>query len=162
MLKNCILNLIKCKCAQKDKLSSISQFMTFLCLIDCTILPIITIFVSAFSFMKHFDYYTHMISKCCVAPLGAFVAIFNYWNGGSWRKSVMAIIGSSIIYHSHSSHFHNHENDGHNGHSTLLILYSLIGCAMLITGNWKSNKCGSSSIHSHLHDHGCCHNEPQN
>lgn len=138
----------------REKLSKISNVASMLCVIDCTVLPIVTVLLPLIGLgassaqAKWLHEIGHSIAIYFVLPVGGLAATMNYLSSKSRLFASIAAIGLSMIYAA----------NGHGGpilsmlphklaHSlhcgTLLHkTVNIIGCACLLSSNYFAHKLG--------------------
>jgi len=153
------------KVTWKDRLLKVSNIASILCVIDCTVLPIVTIALpllglAAFSpaQMEWLHNFGHQVALYFVIPVGGTAAALNFSSHKQWKLSAPAALGLMLIYLA----------NGHGGPILGLLPHDLAhklhcgtilhratnvaGCALLLGSNYKS--------HQATHAHGdCCHHD---
>lgn len=147
----------------KDRLLKVSNIASILCMIDCTVLPLVTIALpllglAAFTpaqveWLHHFG---HQIALYFVIPVGGTAASLNYSSHKQWKLSAPAALGLLFVYLSNGSGGpllnmlpHDVAHSLHCG-TILHRATNVFGCALLLGSNYKS--------HQATHAHGdCCH-----
>jgi hypothetical protein len=161
------------------KLRKISNFASLLCVLDCTILPIITVALPLLGFLnlgatqlEFFHHLGHQLALFFVLPVGGLTTIVNYLSHKKAWISSLAIVGLFMVGMA-NSHIHDLPLLGHAHwlhaiqHGPMHRVVNILGCAFLLGSNYlsqqegcahdhstSSTSCESSSpSHSHSHDH---------
>ena len=153
----------------KERLLKISNIASILCVIDCTVLPAVTIFLPILGIAasaeqaKWLHEIGHSIALWFVMPVGGLAATMNYISHKRAKLSAMAALGLTLIYAANGhggpilSRLPHHL--AHNLHcgTWLHRATNLLGCACLLGSNYLSHKLGGCS-HNHIggscsHDH---------
>lgn len=153
----------------KERLLKISNIASILCVIDCTVLPVVTIFLPILGIAasaeqaKWLHEIGHSIALWFVMPVGGLAATMNYITHKRAKLSAMAALGLTLIYAANGnggpilSRLPHHL--AHNLHcgTWLHRATNLLGCACLLGSNYLSHKLGGCS-HNHIggncsHDH---------
>lgn len=151
------------------RLLKISNIASILCVIDCTVLPAVTIFLPILGIAasaeqaKWLHEIGHSIALWFVMPVGGLAATMNYISHKRAKLSAMAALGLTLIYAANGhggpilSRLPHHL--AHNLHcgTWLHRATNLLGCACLLGSNYLSHKLGGCS-HNHIggscsHDH---------
>jgi hypothetical protein len=156
----------------RDRLLKISNVASLLCVIDCTILPIVTILLPLLGMGVAASYATlnarlhhigHKMALYFVLPVGGFATVMNYLKHEKKRLVLLSSLGMSLVYLA---------NAGHN--SPILALFppkiahdihcgtilhrfvNILGCACLLSSNYLAKKVASAAgccvEHHHSHD----------
>ena len=152
-----------------SRLLKISNIASILCVIDCTVLPAVTIFLPILGIAasaeqaKWLHEIGHSIALWFVMPVGGLAATMNYISHKRAKLSAMAALGLTLIYAANGhggpilSRLPHHL--AHNLHcgTWLHRATNLLGCACLLGSNYLSHKLGGCS-HNHIggscsHDH---------
>jgi hypothetical protein len=153
-----------------DKLRQISNVASILCVIDCTVLPIVTI---VFPLLGIFDLgpeklaflhqLGHSIALFFVLPVGSLTSILNFMSHKKARITSLAVVGLTMIglANSHIHHLHlpgfllfggTVEAILHTiQHGALHGTVNIMGCSLLLGSNYLSKQQGCAH---HDHDHG--------
>ena len=153
----------------KERLQKISNIASIICVIDCTVLPAVTIFLPILGIAasaeqaKWLHEIGHSIALWFVMPVGGLTAAMNYISHKRAKLSAMAALGLTLIYAANGhggpilSRLPHHL--AHNLHcgTWLHRATNLLGCACLLGSNYLSHKLGGCS-HNHIggscsHDH---------
>lgn len=160
------------------KLRKISNFASVLCVLDCTILPIITVVFPLLGFLnlgatqlEFFHHLGHQLALFFVLPVGSLTTVVNYVSHKKAWISSLALVGLFMIGMA-NSHFHDLPLLGHAvwlhaiQHGPMHRVVNISGCAFLLGSNYlsqqegcahdhgpSSTSCESSSSHNHSHDH---------
>ena len=125
--------------AWKARLQTISNFASLLCVLDCTLLPIITILFPLLNMaipLESLHQLGHAIAMYFVLPVGALTTAFNFGTHRRIRLVSFSIMGLILIAmaNSHSIHVHwLHHGWGHR-------LTNVVGSATLLTCNHLSRQ----------------------
>mmetsp|Transcript_7532 Transcript_7532/g.20965 ORF Transcript_7532/g.20965 Transcript_7532/m.20965 type:complete len:207 (+) Transcript_7532:193-813(+) len=152
----------------KRRLLQISDIASILCVIDCTVLPAVTIFLPILGIAasaeqaKWLHDVGHSIALWFVMPVGGLAATMNYLTHKKAKLSAMAALGLTLIYAANGqggpilSQLPHHL--AHNLHcgKWLHRTTNLLGCACLLGSNYLSHKTGCAHNHiggscSHAH-----------
>jgi hypothetical protein len=158
------------------KLRKISNFASVLCVLDCTILPIITVALPLLGFLnlgaaelEFFHYLGHQLALFFVLPVGGLTTVVNYLSHKKAWISSLAMVGLFMVGMA-NSHIHDLPLLGHVHllhaiqHGPMHRVVNIMGCAFLLGSNYLSQQEGcahdhstssseSSPSHSHSHDH---------
>lgn len=145
----------------QKKISNISNIASMLCVLDCTVLPIITFLLPLFgvatspSQAKTLHEIGHYVALFFVLPIGGLTATVNYFthpNKSSIHNllSLSAIIGLSLIYAANGGHHSPilsvlpHEV-AHALHCNAIVhkAVNISGCAMLLGSSYLWHKVGT-------------------
>jgi hypothetical protein len=140
-----------------EKLRHISNIASFLCLLDCTLLPLITLALPLLGILnighdrlEWLHNVGHGLAFFFVLPVGSMSAMTNYAvHKQRWIAS-MAGMGLLLVAmaNSHSLPVIGHIESLHSiHHGVLHRVVNIMGCACLLGSNYLSqrNGCGSSS-----------------
>ena len=150
----------------KQRLLQISNIASILCVIDCTVLPAVTIFFPLLGLAasaeraKWLHDIGHSIALWFVMPVGGLAATMNYLTHKKAKLSALAALGLTLIYAANGhggpilSRLPHHL--AHNLHcgTWLHRATNLLGCACLLGSNYYSHKIGGCA---HNHDGSCSH-----
>ena len=123
----------------KALVQTISNFASLLCVLDCTLLPIITILFPLLNMaipLESLHHLGHAIAMCFVLPVGALTTAFNFGTHRRIRLALSSVMGLILIAmaNSHSIPVHwLHHGWGHR-------LTNVVGCATLLTCNHLSRQ----------------------
>ena len=133
-----------------EKIRKLSNFASWLCVLDCTLLPIITVALPLFGFLKLennqlecFDRIGHTMALFFVLPVGSLSAVMNYpSHGQNWIGSLAAVglllvamaNSDSLPVIGHTAFFHLL----HNGAVHRII--NICGCVLLLLSNYLSHQ----------------------
>ena len=153
----------------KETLLRYSNYASALCVLDCTVLPIVTLLLPLLGIVAitpaslHWLHHAgHQLALYFVLPVGFTATTTNYWFN---HKSIpiialgwvgLALVGiSNVHWHWHGSnvlyqvlHLVQH-GPGHR-------VANLLGCACLLGSNYWSRQRGCTNVdcgHDHSHDH---------
>jgi hypothetical protein len=144
--------------AVKDNLLKISNWASLLCVLDCTILPLVTIILPLFGIvaaspaqMEWLHELGHQMALYFVMPVGGLATTVNYTNHRKFWITAIGWLGLVAVLSANAGcHFTHgiHGPVGHFLHKWLHVLHhgvihrvtNLAGCAMLITSNYLSHK----------------------
>jgi hypothetical protein len=150
-----------------DKLRQISNVASILCVIDCTVLPIVTI---VFPLLGIFDLgpeklaflhqLGHSIAIFFVLPVGSLTSVLNFMSHKKTWITSLAVVGLTMIglANSHIQHLPlfggTVEAILHTiQHGALHGTVNIMGCCLLLGSNYLSQQQGCA-FHDHDHDHG--------
>ena len=154
----------------KEKLLQYSNFASFLCVLDCTILPAVTILfplvgiVAAPASLEWLHHAGHQLALYFVMPVGFTATTTNYlYNHKTAWITALGWLGLALVFVS-NAHLHLHGAPAlvtkflhlvHHGVAHRVA--NLCGCALLITSNYISRRrggCGDPNCgHDHHHSH---------
>lgn len=149
----------------KDRLLKVSNIASILCVIDCTVLPLVTIIMPLLGLaaftpaqMEWLHNFGHQVAMYFVIPVGGTAALLNYSSHKKWKLSAPAALGLALIYlaNGHGGPIlsrlpHDLAHSLHCG-AALHRATNVAGCALLLGSNYKS--------HQATHAHGdCCHHD---
>lgn len=154
------------KVTWKDRLLKVSNIASILCVIDCTVLPIVTVVMPLLGLaaftpaqMEWLHSFGHQVAMYFVIPVGGTAAALNYSTHKKWKLSAPALLGLLLIYlaNGHGGPIlgmlpHDVAHQLHCG-TILHRATNVAGCALLLGSNYKS--------HQATHEHGgdCCHHD---
>jgi len=143
----------------KQRLLQTSNIASILCVIDCTVLPAVTIFLPILGAAGSAEQanWLHDVGQSIalwfVVPVGGCAATMNHLTHRKARLSAMAALGLTLIYAANgqggpvlSRLPHHLAHSLHSG-ARLHRATNLLGCAFLLGSNYLSHKVG-----------GCAHN----
>lgn len=149
-----------------EKLRQVSNFASILCVIDCTVLPIVTIILPLLGIMnlapaqlEFLHELGHGIALFFVLPVGSLTSALNYMSHKkSWITS-LGVLGLTLIAlansHLHALPFVGDFELLHSiQHGALHRVVNLLGCSFLLGSNYLSQKQGCAH---HDHGPGCSH-----
>lgn len=125
-----------------SRLQKLSNFASLLCVLDCTLLPVATIFTPFLS-SSSLHHLGHLVALRFVLPVGAMNASFNFYQNRQWKLTALALVGMTLIGLTNSSLIA--AEFLHHGWSHRII--NIIGCLFLLTSNIVSQR---------MHDKGNC------
>ena len=149
----------------KDRLLKVSNIASILCVIDCTVLPIVTIALPLLGLaaftpaqMEWLHHFGHQVALYFVIPVGGTAAALNYSSHKQWKLSAPAALGLLLVYLANGNGGpllsmlpHDVAHSLHCG-TVLHRATNVVGCALLLGSNYKS--------HQATHAHGdCCHHD---
>lgn len=152
----------------KEKLLKISNIASLLCAIDCTILPIITLFLPLIGLGlspdqgKWLHELGHQVALFFVLPVGGLAASMNYFSHKKIKLLSMSALGLIMVYaaNGHGGPILSYlpRQLAHDLHCCTLLHkgVNIIGCGMLLGSNYFAHKLGCTS---HDHQGGCCEQE---
>jgi len=150
----------------KDKLLQISNVASLLCVIDCTVLPVVTVLLPLIGlgatpeqdiWLHHLG---HKVAMNFVLPVGSLAAIMNYTSHKNASLSFVSLIGLLFIYAANASCHsyilsifpHHLVHFLHDGLTHRCVNVS--GCALLLGSNYLGHKVGCKDHRGHG---SCCH-----
>mmetsp|Transcript_3662 Transcript_3662/g.7959 ORF Transcript_3662/g.7959 Transcript_3662/m.7959 type:complete len:217 (-) Transcript_3662:1597-2247(-) len=149
----------------KERLLKISNIASILCMIDCTVLPAVTLFLPLIGVAasaeqtKWLHDLGHSIALYFVLPVGGLAATMNYLTHNRAQLPALAALGLILIYaaNGHGGPIlsrlpHRFAHNLHCG-SWLHRVTNLVGCACLLASNYLSRRCA----HNHFGE-SCSHN----
>ena len=161
----------------RDRLLKISNAASLLCVIDCTVLPIVTILLPLLGLGVAASYATlnaklhhigHQMARYFVLPVGGFAMMMNYLKHAKKRLLFLSSLGMSLVYLANAGHnspilalFPSQiAHDLHCG-TILHRLVNILGCACLLSSNYLAKKISPAGCGGHGHDHShehknCC------
>ena len=161
----------------RDRLLKISNAASLLCVIDCTLLPIVTILLPLLGLGVAASYATlnaklhhigHQMALYFVLPVGGFAMMMNYLKHAKKRLLLLSSLGMSLVYLANAGHnspilalFPSQiAHDLHCG-TILHRLVNILGCACLLSSNYLAKKISPAGCGGHHHDHShehkkCC------
>lgn len=152
----------------KEKIIKISNIASFLCIIDCTVLPVLTILFPVLGFVSshnspNYDWTQelgHYIALFFVVPVGGITAMGNFLSHGKLILLSISILGLVLVY---SANGHGgpilsllpHEI-AHKLHCGTLLhrIVNLTGSGLILGSNFFSQKVGALT---HVHGPNCGH-----
>jgi hypothetical protein len=165
----------KPRLSRLTRLRQVSNFASVLCVLDCTLLPIVTVALPLFSFLnlgaaqlEFMHQLGHGIALLFVLPVGSLTGIVNYMSHKNGLIASLSVVGLMLVgvanYHSHSLPLLGHVHWLHLiQHGLYHRVANTAGCALLLGSNYLSQKqpgcahcpdSASQSSHSHDHSHG--------
>jgi hypothetical protein len=153
----------------KDKLLKVSNYASALCVLDCTILPIVTIVLPLFGIvaaspvqMEWLHEFGHSVALYFVLPVGGLATTMNYlyshrklwiaalgWSGLALvlvSNAGCGAVGSFLDHWLHVLH-----------HGVTHRVVNLMGTGLLLGSNYLSHRNGCAHGPSCEHDHGHSH-----
>mmetsp|Transcript_8708 Transcript_8708/g.10985 ORF Transcript_8708/g.10985 Transcript_8708/m.10985 type:complete len:244 (-) Transcript_8708:485-1216(-) len=146
----------------REKLSRISNVASMLCVIDCTVLPVVTILLPLIGLGASSDQTKllhelgHSVALFFVLPVGGLAATMNYLSSKNVFLASLATLGLTLIYAA----------NGHGGPILSLLPHELacalhcgtilhksvniVGCALLLSSNYFGHRLSCN------HDRGGC------
>mmetsp|Transcript_1767 Transcript_1767/g.2731 ORF Transcript_1767/g.2731 Transcript_1767/m.2731 type:complete len:157 (+) Transcript_1767:374-844(+) len=141
----------------------LSNLASMLCVVDCTVLPLLTIMLSLLGLaeqphrLEWLHELGHQVAIYFVLPVGGLTALINLISHKSASLTVPALVGLVLIYlansshknHQHSSSSHEEEEEAatflhlalHTGATHRLT--NIFGCALLLTSNYRAQRLGA-------------------
>ena len=155
------------------KLRQVSNFASLLCVLDCTLLPIITVALPLVGIinlgaaqMEWLHHLGHSLALFFVLPVGGLTTIVNFLSHRKAWISSLASLGLFMVGMA-NSHIHDLPLLGHVEwlhtiqHGPMHRVVNIVGCAFLLGSNYLSQKQGCAHDHgpssSHSHDHSHSH-----
>ena len=150
----------------KEQLLRYSNYASALCVVDCTVLPIVTLLLPLLGIVAqpaslHWLHHAgHQLALYFVLPVGFTATTTNYfYNHQSVRITALGWLGLALVWmanmHWHGAHHVLHMMQHGPGHRVA----NLLGCACLMGSNYWSRQrgcgqvnCGHDHPHS-AHDH---------
>jgi len=133
-----------------DSARRYADIASFLCVIDCTVLPVLRVSLQVAGFISPAKVHLlhelgHKVAIYFVLPLGSTVAAYNYSSHKDWKLALVAVFGLLSIYFSNATGGLTRllpEGIRHTLHCGTLIhrLVNVAGCALLIASNYFSKK----------------------
>jgi MerC mercury resistance protein len=123
----------------KAVVRTISNLASLLCVIDCTLLPILTILFPLLNMalpLESVHQFGHAIAMFFVLPVGTLTTAFNFNSHGRIQLLTISMLGLIMIglANSHAVPFHViHHGWGHR-------LVNVAGCTALLTSNYRSHQ----------------------
>lgn len=152
----------------KEQLLRYSNYASALCVLDCTVLPIVTLLLPLLGIVAkpaslHWLHHAgHQLALYFVLPVGFTATTTNYlYNHRSVRITALGWLGLALVWianlHWHGAHHWLHLLQHGPGHRVA----NLLGCAFLMGSNYWSRQragcnnpdCGHDHSHSAAHDH---------
>jgi hypothetical protein len=147
------------------KLLTSSSYASWLCVLDCTLLPLITLLLPLLGLMRlekdqleWLHQIGHMVALLFVLPVGTLSTIANYAGHQQRWIVVVAIMGLLMVgmANSHSLPILGHVEFLHGFHHGLWHrIVNMSGCGFLLTSNYAAhrrakltNKSGCCMLHS--------------
>mmetsp|Transcript_5962 Transcript_5962/g.8682 ORF Transcript_5962/g.8682 Transcript_5962/m.8682 type:complete len:224 (+) Transcript_5962:49-720(+) len=134
----------------------LSNCASILCVIDCTVFPILTLVLSALGIVDGNDHDSHLldwlhelghaVALYFVLPVGSTTAIFGYFSHQKIIITVAAFLGLCLIALSNMGHPNSGKDTGewflfhlfHEGQTHQLS--NIIGCCLLLWSNQQSRR----------------------
>jgi hypothetical protein len=154
---------------QKDSfenLRRLSDFASILCVIDCTVLPIVTVILPLLGILnleaaqlEFLHQVGHKIALFFVLPVGSLTSVLNYVSHKKVWITFLGGLGLTMVGVA-NSHFHGLPFLGEAEllhkiqHGSLHRIINLLGCSFLLGSNYLSQKQGCAH---HKHEKGCSH-----
>lgn len=168
-----------------DRARQMSNFASLLCVLDCTLLPLVTVALPLLGVLnlgagqlEAIDKLGHSLALFFVLPVGSLTTVINYLSHKKKRISVLAVLGLTMVGLANSHiHIHNwptvesfslswmgtvlHNIQG-CGSSPWHRIINVSGCAFLLGSNYWSQKQDGCAAHGIAgdcgHDHEHSHN----
>jgi hypothetical protein len=141
-----------------NQIRQLSNFASFLCILDCTLLPLVTFLIPLLGFLKLGGHQLewihqmgHSIALLFVLPVGSLSTLLNYPSHRQPWIVALAAVGlvSVAMANTHSLPVIGHINFFHSFHHGMLHrVVNMSGCALLLTSNYLS--------HRHSKSKNCC------
>ena len=146
-----------------SKLMKISNFASALCVIDCTVLPLVVLILplaglnASSTTAAWFHTLGHNVALFFVLPVGFFTSTLNYLSNHKIRYWISALIGLLLIYVSNShtsfvSKIFSDEIMDLIHHGTTHRIVNICGCLCLLLSNYFAHRDSSS----HQNGDSCC------
>jgi len=138
----------------KDSVLQLSNWASMLCVLDCTILPIITILFPLLGWMTPnlhgVHQLGHQVALFFVTPVGLLATSTNYaWNHKSVPIAMLGLLGVIMVVAANAPHAWLHATTGmlhevlHAAHHGVMHrVTNLLGCACLLGSNFLSRRAG--------------------
>lgn len=154
-----------------EKLLKVSNFASLLCVLDCTILPFVTIILPLFGIiaaspaqMEFLHELGHQFALYFVLPIGGLATTMNYTQHRKLWISAIGWIGLALVVASNAGCHLAHGLPGAVGHwlhhwleyiahGVVHRVTNLTGCFLLLFSNYLSHKQGSCSDPACTHKH---------
>lgn len=153
----------------KQNLLKFSNIASFLCVIDCTVLPAVTLLLPIFGLVTSaatselLCAIGHRIALYFVLPVGFLATTTNYLynHRKAWITSI-GWLGMLLIFGANMPHGHGHHHHAHSLVESLLEhlhhgvwhrVTNLLGCGLLILSNRISHQQQDCCSHHHGHHH---------
>lgn len=165
------------KMSLKERLLKASNFASLLCVLDCTILPVITLVLPLIGIvaaspaqMEWLHELGHSLALWFVLPVGGLATSLNYSNHGKTWIAALGYMGLTAVVAANIGCHHHNVLPGVVGHWLHHVLHAvhhgiwhrvtnLAGCALLLTSNYLSHKQGGCRDPVCSHDHGHAHKQ---
>uniref|UniRef100_A0A7R9WSU2 MerC domain-containing protein n=1 Tax=Craspedostauros australis TaxID=1486917 RepID=A0A7R9WSU2_9STRA len=152
-----------------NQLRKLSNVASILCVLDCTILPIITVVLPLLGFLQlsparldSIHHLGHQLALYFVLPVGSLTSTVNYISHGKKWILSLGIVGLCVVGLA-NSHIHALPIVGHvrwlhaiQCGGWMHRLVNISGCAMLLSSNYMSQRQGcafhTDCSHDHSHD----------
>ncbi|KAI2507199.1 hypothetical protein MHU86_7265 [Fragilaria crotonensis] len=142
-----------------QRLARLSNLASIICVIDCTVLPLLAVLLSVLGFAEQPHQWQwlhelgHGVAIFFVLPVGAFTAALNFLQHKRASLVLMALVGLLLIYLANYSH-EPHAEEGDLQHWLLHTgqthrLTNVLGCSLLLVSNYKTRQIGK------CHDNKC-------
>ena len=170
-----------------DRIRQMSNVASFLCVLDCTVLPLVTVALPLLGVvnlgaarMQAIDKLGHSLALCFVLPVGSLTALINYLSHKKKTILALAIVGLTMVglanSHIHVHHWPSVGSFSLNWIGTVLHkiqgcgaspwhrIINVSGCAFLLGSNYWSQRQDGCATHGIAgagdcgHDHGGCNN----
>jgi len=155
------------------KLRKISNIASFLCVLDCTILPVVTIVFPLLGIvnigaerLQFLHELGHGIALFFVMPVGTLTSTLNYMSHKKTWITSLAVIGLIMIAlaNAHNLPFESEILEGIQHGAVTHRVVNILGCSFLLGSNYLSQKQGcahhdhtsDACSHDHDHDHSNC------
>lgn len=138
------------------KMRQISNVASFLCLLDCTLLPIVTVALPLLGVLnldaaqiEWIHQLGHSLALCFVLPVGCMTTVVNYLSHKRAWIASLASLGLALVGLANSSHFHHVPGLGQHveflyaiQHGSLHRIVNVMGCGLLLGSNYLSQQLG--------------------
>jgi len=155
----------------KENLLKVSNWASLLCVLDCTILPIVTFILPLFGIvaaspaqMEWLHEAGHQVALYFVLPVGGLATTMNYTQHKKFWITAIGWLGLLAVVSANAGCHFVHDIPGPVGHFLhhwLHVLHhglihrvtNLTGCFLLISSNYLSHKQGTCKDPACTHDH---------
>eukprot|EP01083_Nonionella_stella_P082520 227784_1 len=153
----------------QERLSNAANFASLLCVVDCTLLPLVTVLLpviglgASSSMAKTVHDLGHSLAMFFVLPVGGLASTMNYLNHKKKSLAALAGIGLSCVYAANAGHGAPlvsllPSSMAHKLHCGSMIhrAVNICGCACLLSSNYLGRKIGGCA-----QDSDCCADKKQ-
>lgn len=149
--------------SRKEKLLRVSDVASMLCVLDCTILPVVMLLLPLVGVAATpgqsawLHELGHRVALFFVLPVGGMAASLNYLSHQRLSVSLLALLGVCLIYAANAPHGapvvsllpHAWAHDLHCG-SWIHRATNLTGCGLLLGSNYAGHRLGKGCAASEL------------
>ncbi|VEU41097.1 unnamed protein product [Pseudo-nitzschia multistriata] len=159
-----------------DKFRAASNFASILCVLDCTLLPIITVCLPLLGLvnlstdkLQMIDSLGHTLALSFVLPVASLTTAINYWGHRRKRIASVALLGILLVgtanSHWHLPHswpailtgaIHKVQSCGGTHPSVWHRIANTGGCALLLASNYLSQQQEGCATHKIAGASDCC------